>query len=360
MSEVLQFLDPSARLDVRVLAMNHILGMTGDVENRKMLLEMGSGLFEKLLILMTSKPKDNGSRVCCKDASLAIINLSCEAEFIPLLLEEELKVVRILWDCAQDRDCELADPAVMIASNLTIQPKNARSFFNQLESEGISLTQIIGLFTKENYNSKGAKLHYLASLISNLSQLPEMRSQLTSPSNELINSLLPYTEYKSSSVRRGGIIGTLRNITFDESSHNFLLKDIEILTRLLLPLAGPTPEHLESDQIESLPLDLQYLDHDKQIEEDPDVRKMILEALTQLCATKDGREFIRGQNAYIILREFHKVEKDKVVKLACENLVDILIKKEEEIKVDNYKDVKVPENIISDLKQMDKEYLEES
>ncbi|CAB4054930.1 unnamed protein product [Lepeophtheirus salmonis] len=170
MSEVLQFLDPSARLDVRVLAMNHILGMTGDVENRKMLLEMGSGLFEKLLILMTSKPKDNGSRVCCKDASLAIINLSCEAEFIPLLLEEELKVVRILWDCAQDRDCELADPAVMIASNLTIQPKMHDPFL---------------------INWK----------------LPEMRSQLTSPSNELINSLLPYTEYKSSSVRRGGIIG---------------------------------------------------------------------------------------------------------------------------------------------------------
>ena len=38
--------------------------------------------------------------------------------------------------------------------------------------------------------------------------------------------------------------------------------------------------------MDGLPVDLQFLDEDKKIEEDPDIRKMLLEALLQLCATK--------------------------------------------------------------------------
>ena len=89
----------------------------------------------------------------------------------------------------------------------------------------------------------------------------------------------------------------------------------------------------------------QYLDEDKKIEEDSDIRKLLLEALLQLCSTKKAREIIRDQNAYLILRELHKIESDETVKLACENVIDILIKKEDEIKFDNYKTVEVPEDL---------------
>ena len=50
---------------------------------------------------------------------------------------------------------------------------------------------------------------------------------------------------------------------------------------------------------------------DKVIEEDADIRKLLLEALLQLCATMKGREILRKQNTYLILRELHKVEKDE-------------------------------------------------
>lgn len=53
---------------------------------------------------------------------------------------------------------------------------------------------------------------------------------------------------------------------------------------------------------------------------------MLLESLNQLCATRKGRNYLRDNNAYIILRELHKCETDKAVLLACENVVDILIK----------------------------------
>ena len=74
-------------------------------------------------------------------------------------------------------------------------------------------------------------------------------------------------------------------------------------------------------------------------------RKLLLEALVQLCATRKCREIVRDQNSYYILRELHKTEEDENVKLACENVVDILIKKEDEIALDNYKEVDVPEDV---------------
>ena len=51
------------------------------------------------------------------------------------------------------------------------------------------------------------------------------------------------------------------------------------------------------DEIEELPIDLQYLDEDKEVEPDADIRKLLLEALLQLCATKKGREILRGKNS---------------------------------------------------------------
>ena len=44
-----------------------------------------------------------------------------------------------------------------------------------------------------------------------------------------------------------------------------------------MPLAGP--EEFDSEDMEKLPLDLQYLPPDKKREEDPDIRIMILETL---------------------------------------------------------------------------------
>ena len=52
---------------------------------------------------------------------------------------------------------------------------------------------------------------------------------------------------------------------------------MDILPSLLLPLAGP--EEFSEEETERLPIDLQYLPNDKTREEDPDIRKMLLEAL---------------------------------------------------------------------------------
>ncbi|KAJ8984053.1 hypothetical protein NQ317_008779, partial [Molorchus minor] len=101
-------------------------------------------------------------------------------------------------------------------------------------------------------------------------------------------------------------------------------EEVDIVPRLLLPLAGN--EEFDEEDNDKLPLELQYLPDNKTREEDPDIRCILLEALTQLVAKRPNREFIRDRNTYIILRELHKWEKDKKALAACENLVDILIR----------------------------------
>ena len=68
---------------------------------------------------------------------------------------------------------------------------------------------------------------------------------------------------------------------YTADSHEWLLGgDVDILPSLLLPLAGP--EEFTEEETERLPVDLQYLPDDKAREEDPDIRKMLLEALTKV------------------------------------------------------------------------------
>lgn len=70
--------------------------------------------------------------------------------------------------------------------------------------------------------------------------------------------------------------------------HEWLLSDkVDLLPRLLLPLAGP--EEFDDDDTDRLPDELQYLPSDKEREPDSDIRKMLLEALLQVATTYTGR-----------------------------------------------------------------------
>ena len=350
--EMLPFLDVSSRLDLKSVALQHVLGLTGSKDGVKLLSQMPK-LLSKLVPLMSDETKS-----IAKDASLALINLSADKDAAKTILE--IDAVPKLWERIETKESIVADPACMVLSNLTIEKNGCDRTAQALDEAGISLEKIAFVFCQEKYNSKGAGLNYLGPFLSNLSQLSGIRKQILDRTGCVVQRLLPYTEYKSSKVRRGGVIATLKNCCFETDDHEWLLSpEVDILPRLLLPLAGPTPDDLDPEEIEMLPMDLQYLDESKEVEEDPDLRKMLLEAITQLCATKKCREIVRKNSAYFILRQLHKSEKDKHVRLACENLVDLLIKKEEEINVENYHDVVVPEDVVPELEEMDKNYLKE-
>eukprot|EP00092_Neocalanus_flemingeri_P009415 GFUD01010129.1.p1 GENE.GFUD01010129.1~~GFUD01010129.1.p1 ORF type:complete len:355 (-),score=115.92 GFUD01010129.1:103-1167(-) len=349
--ELCQFLTPNNRIDVRAVALAEILGLTGTPEGLLALSSVQS-IHSSLISLVT-----DSSEVIATDACFALINLSSDPACVKSLLGLP-SLVSTLHKVIADKESKLADKATQVLSNLTRDLASCGQVHGQLQKAGIGVDSLVSLLCQEGYNLAGQDLRFLGPVLSNLSQLQVVRKEILEPEKCVIQRLLPFTEYSKSIVKRGGVVGTIRNCCFDTEHHEWLLgPDVDIVPRLLLPLAGPTPEDLADDDIEKLPVDLQYLDEDKTIEPDVDIRTMLLEGLAQLCATKASREVLREKNVYVVLRQFHKVEKDRACLLAAENIVDILIKTEDEINIDNYKEVEVPDDVVDKLKKMDECYL---
>ncbi|KAH0553279.1 protein HGH1 homolog [Cotesia glomerata] len=367
LKELVEYLNFDARLDLQAVAVQNILGLTNTEKGREMLLSCPEILRQFILLCQV----DSKRLAVAKDAARALINISGdEAGAKALLLISEASkcelnqrptdnLIRVCFSFILDKDNSLADQCCMILSNLTRPAALVDRIVSLIEKADCKWDKIVYAFAyADKYNTKGAKLHYLGPTLSNLSQSPIVRSRLMDRDLLIIHKLLPFVEYKDSLVRRGGIVGTLKNCCFDIENHLWLLSDqVDILSHLLLPLAGP--EEFDDEDNDKLPIDLQYLPATKERERDVDIRTMILEALCQLCATKEAREIIREKNAYVILREYHKWEKDKAALLACENVIDILIRTEEEIGIDNLKQIEVPSKYSEKFQEIDKEFLKE-
>ncbi|NXK70989.1 HGH1 protein, partial [Sylvietta virens] len=117
----------------------------------------------------------------------------------------------------------------------------------------------------------------LGALLCNLSQAPEGRETLLDRSGEAVRRMLALVRRPEAEMRRG-VVGALRNCCFQHEHHEWLLgPEVDALPSLLLPLAGP--EELPEHEMEQLPVELQYLPAEQRREEEPDIRRMLLEAL---------------------------------------------------------------------------------
>jgi len=352
MEELASFLTVDSRIDVKMMALQQVLGLSASPEGISAL------SCPPILAALMGLLKDPVEQVSSASL-LSLVNLSSVSSSCQEILGLQPPLLPTLFKLLQEKrgssSSKVAEKASMLLSNLTREMAPAAQVWAQMEAAGLKVSLLVDLLCQEGEGN----LVYLGPSLSNLSQLTEVRSELMADNGSLLQRLLPFTEYTKSGVKRGGVVGALRNCCFATQHHPLLIgPHVDIVPRLVLPLAGPTPDHLTEEEVEALPVDLQYLDESKTVEEDVDIRTMLLESLMQLCATRKCREELRRMNIYLVLRQFHSQEKDNAVRLAAENLVDILIKTEEEINIDNYKNVDIPEEVIPKLVEMDKPYLD--
>lgn len=81
----------------------------------------------------------------------------------------------VIYRAIMDKTSTLADPCCMILSNITRLPYSVESVITHIERSGYTWDAIIAAFTAKQYNTVGAKLHYLGAVFSNLSQSPRVR-----------------------------------------------------------------------------------------------------------------------------------------------------------------------------------------
>lgn len=255
-----------------------------------------------------------------------------------------------------DVNSQLTDPLLSIFSNITRSEHLVNSIiYTLLKIDDNIIDKFVGVFSKSDYNKQNQNLNYLAAVFSNLSQSSTFRNLIASSQTRLLQRLLPFINHETSVIRRGGITGFLKNICFDSSLHEWLFSsEVDVLPYILLPLAGS--EELDDETNEKLPIELQYLEPDKKREADPDIRTILLEMLNQLCTTRAGRAYLRDKGTYEILRELHKFETssegDMKALKACENVVDILIRTEDEIGHDNLKQVDIPDDVVEKIEKL--------
>ncbi|KAK5871978.1 hypothetical protein PBY51_012715 [Eleginops maclovinus] len=337
-AELLSFLTPEARPDVKGHTTTYILGLSGNRDGCRFLRTKPDIIVA--LFALTSDP----SIAIVKDCYFSLINLSADETLHQVLLAD-IKVLQTMLKKLLDPEYVFSDQICSILSNLTRHLKTCKIVFKVLQ-EHVGVAKLVEIFCSQGFN-KHAKFNYLGPLLSNLTQLPEARSFMMDKDRCVIQRLFPFTQYQASVMRRGG-----------GPHHEWLLSDdVDILPFLLLPLAGP--EELTEKENEGLPVDLQYLPEDKKREEDPDIRKMLLETLLLLTATKAGRDIFEKKSVYPIMREFHQWEKDVHVLAACEKLVQVLIGDEPETGMENLLDLEIPEDVEEKLTKADAKEQEE-
>jgi hypothetical protein len=191
------------------------------------------------------------------------------------------------------------------------------------------------LFVKGNDGSynKHADFDYLAYLFADLATHADIRQYFVTRQEYdgviPLNKMKVFTEHKSD-IRRRGVASTIKNAAFDVSTHPVFLSDdeINILPYLLLPITGGE-QYDDEDSMSMLP-DLQLLPPDKQRDSDHSIIQTHVETLTILTTTREGRDLMREIKVYPIIRETHLRVSDDGVQEACERLVQVLMRDEED------------------------------
>lgn len=204
-----------------------------------------------------------------------------------------------------------------------------------LGSDELVLNQLMDLFVKgaDGSFNKHADYDYLAYVFADLAKHAEIREHFVR--RQAYDSAVPltkirvFTEHKSD-VRRKGVASTIKNVAFDVPSHPaFLAEDeINILPYVLLPIMGGE-EYDDDDMMAMLP-DLQLLPPDKRRDPDPKIVQTHVETLLLLTSSRQGRDLMREVKVYPIIRETHLRVDDEDVREACERLVQVLMRDEED------------------------------
>lgn len=203
-----------------------------------------------------------------------------------------------------------------------------------LHSDNLAINQLLDLFVKgaDGTYNKDANFDYLSYLFADLAKHASGRQYFLTiqPYDSVVplSKLIVFTEH-SSHIRRLGVASTIKNTTFETSSHGqFLSEDeIHILPYLLLPIMG-NEEYSDEDSENMLP-ELQLLPEDKKREPDCAILQTHVETLMLLTTTRPGRDVLREIQVYPIVRETHLQVEDDGVREACERLVQVLMRDEE-------------------------------
>ncbi|PKY00404.1 DNA-binding protein HGH1 [Aspergillus campestris IBT 28561] len=262
-----------------------------------------------------------------KNALTILINLSADGEVLATLAEDDDFLETLLAKATNVKEPNV-DDVLMLFANLAKSDTMKRLLtLKRRVPEGVStstnaMDQLMDCFVKgaEGSLNKNANYDYLSYLFADISKSEEGRAYFTTKQDydNIVpaSKLIVFTEHKST-IRRKGVASTLKNVAFDVSFHSTLLSEDEtnLLPYILLPITGPE-EFAEEEALE--------------IDSDTKIIATHLDTLLLLTTTREGREKMRAVQVYPIVRECHLHVDDDEVREACDRLVQVLKRDEDD------------------------------
>ncbi|KAJ9300283.1 hypothetical protein DTO271G3_2400 [Paecilomyces variotii] len=274
-----------------------------------------------------------------KNVLTMLVNLSADNEILQLLAEDDAFLETLLVKLTNPQE-QNANEIAMLLANLAKSDSMQRIIkMERRVPKGVSdsakaMDQLMDCFVKgaEGSLNKHADYDYLSYLFADLSKTEEGRAYFTT--RQAYDDVVPitkltvFTEHKSD-IRRKGVASTIKNVSFDVSSHPMLLAEdgANLLPYILLPITGP--EEFTDEESASMLPDLQLLPPDKQRDTDASNIVTHLETLMLLTTSREGRDKMREVNVYPIVRECHLHVDDDDVREACDRLVNVIMRNEE-------------------------------
>ena len=205
--DILPFLSCSARLDVKQVALGYILGLTGSRDG--CVFVAGNNKYLSALVSLTN---DSESSVT-KEAYLSLVNLSTDDQVAQRILDLHMELPLALLKYVLDKDSKHTGIVCMLLSNMSRLQECSRCIFNAILAhvDVIGFDKLVDAFCRD----QTARLNYLGPFFSNLTQIRDARHYLLDREKRVMQRLLPFIQYEASLVRRGGIIGAIRNCCFE-------------------------------------------------------------------------------------------------------------------------------------------------
>jgi hypothetical protein len=232
-----------------------------------------------------------------------------------------------LMDAVISHDANLVHERLMLLTNLTTQNSGCLQVLDLQDNalKGQRLLRLAVKFTQQADNCSIPKaqplrglnvitansddaFEYAAMVLMNATLMPEGREIFFSTPDFFMPSLLAAVS-GDNPIRKQGIIGVLRNLCFDQSKHEYLLKRVRILPHIVQPLLSKSIEENES-AANLLRLAFPGIKFDR-----PEPlavnRRNLLETLLMLTRSEIGKSVLVQHSIVFVMRDLDEYETDE-------------------------------------------------
>jgi hypothetical protein len=301
--------------EVKAAATEHVAGLTGSTEGLRLLRRSDQPLIGSLCKTIATDPHPK----IVEDALAALVNLSPEED--ELLSIIDANVIGTLLAALKSPFVARVERSAQLLCNMSGHPRGVAAL---LDRDGRGVTGLVEAVVFADRLPTDPHRYTAAALV-NVAQQADARRFLLEPHRGLVPLLLPQVRDESVE-RRLALLGTVKNLAFDTTGHEYLLgADVQLAGHLLAPLRSNHPLSPADEQ--GLPAWLRTGAAGLRAEREADreCRALIADTLSLLCSTPAGRLLLRGLSVYPILRDYEPTETDEAIRDTIWSVVEKLM-----------------------------------